>query len=324
MKPRLPQVIYTHGGGRLGNQLIRWAHWLAWARAHEGRVEVLNLAFWPYAACFAVWRDHPGCVFPLRSGLADRLGRARATLPARGRLRGERRMQQFVHAIGGWWPGGQAVTLNEPREEAIDLEDPAFLARIIGHRVTTCSGWKIAGWNLFAGQQKELREFFRPAPEFAQSAAAFIAALRARHDVVIGLFIRRTDYRAWLGGRFYFSTVQYAAWMRQLLDLHGGRRVAFVVAADERMSPEVFAGLPCHFATGSVNTGGHWFHSLAELSLCDFIVSPPSTFAASAAYAGNVPLWPVVAAGQELAFAQQLADPMVEAAKHPEFSLAVK
>jgi hypothetical protein len=324
MKRTLPKIIYTHGGGRLGNQLIRWLHWLAWARANEGCVEVINLAFWPYAASFAVWREYPGCIFPLRHGLADRIGRWRTAMPAGGRIRGERRIQQLVHAIGGWLPGGQAMALDDKRAQTIDLDDPAFLSRIAGHRVTTCSGWKIAGWRHFAAHQTALREFFRPAPKFARSSTAFIATLRAQYDVLVGLFIRQTDYKTWHDGRFWFSSAQYAVWMRQLLDLLGGRRVAFVVAADERIDPEVFAGLPCHFATGTVNAGGHWFCSFAELSLCDFIVSPPSTFAAAAAYAGAVPLWPVVAAGQPLAFDQMLVDAMVDAARHKEFSLAVK
>ena len=107
----LPQVIYTHGGGRLGNQVLRAAHWIAWALENAGEVEVLNFAFWPYADCFATWREHPGCVFPLCAGRADRLARRWAELPRalQGALEHKTRLQRVVQAAGRIWPGWQAV-----------------------------------------------------------------------------------------------------------------------------------------------------------------------------------------------------------------------
>lgn len=319
-------VIYTHGGGRLGNQVVRFLHWMAWTRAHPGRVEVLNHAFWPYADYFSRWREHPGCLFPVRPGRADRLARRWSALPRRLHTFGEarHRLARVVHATGRWRPGWQALALDVPQGEKFDLEDPGFLALVARRTVTTCSGWNIAGWRLVAEQQAELREYFRPAPEFAYRAAEFMAELRRGHDVVIGLFIRQSDYKVWHDGRFYFPTGQYAAWIRQLLDLHGGRRVAIVVASEERQDPAHFAGLPVFFATGTPNAGGVWFESWAELALCDFVVSPPSTFAATAAFLGGVPLWPLAAAGQVLAFDQLISDGLIGAARHPVFSLAVK
>ena len=61
-----------------------------------------------------------------------------------------------------------------------------------------------------------------------------------------------------------------------------------------------------------------------ELSLCELIVSPPSTFSATAAFLGNKPLWPVAVWNQIMALDQIFAGGIVEAAKHPAFSLAVK
>ena len=78
------------------------------------------------------------------------------------------------------------------------------------------------------------------------------------------------------------------------------------------------------FGTGSANVGGNWFESWVELSLCDFIVSPPSTFSATAAFLGRIPIWPVLSGDQAMAFDQVIADGLVGAARHPVFSLAVK
>jgi hypothetical protein len=320
------QLIYTHGGGRLGNQVIRFAHWIAWARANEGEVEVVNLAFWPFARYFEVWRDHPGCLFPLRPCGADWLARRRARLPdsLRSLLEERSRLPRIVQAAGRWLPGWQAIALDIPAGEALELDDPAVLARIARSPVTTCSGWKIATWNQVARQEAELRTWLRPAPEFLRLAGDFLGEIRRQHDVVIGVFVRQSDYREWHEGRFHFPSECYAGWMRQLRDLHPGRRVAFVIASEESQDPAAFAGLPCHFATGTANAGGHWFESWVELARCDCIVSPPSTFSATAAFLGRIPLWPVLARDQVMAFDQVLADGLVGAARHPVFSLAVK
>jgi hypothetical protein len=317
-------VIYTHGGGRLGNQLLRFAHWMAWAREHEGEVEVIDLAFWPYAQFFQQWHSHPVCVYPVRPHRLDAVVRSFRRLPVWLGWRAEWRLQCAVHAIGRCWPGWQAVGLDDPAGENLDLESPDFLSNVTKHRVTTCAGWKISGWKLFSKYQAVIRECFRPEPVFAARAAKFIATLRAKCDVLAGLLIRQGDYRTWREGRFYFSAETYAGWIRQLIDLHPGQRVVVVMACDERQDPSAFAGLPCYFASGSANTGGHWFESFVELSQCDFVLSPPSTFGAAAAFVGAIPLWPLLATEQALAFDQIIEDALPGAAAHPVFGLSVK
>lgn len=326
MKRAAPQIIYTHGGGRLGNQVIRFAHWIAWVRASGDAFELVNFAFWPFAPHFEVWREHPACVYPLRKGRADRVARWRAALPAglQRLLEKRRALPRLVQAAGRVLPGWQAIDLNIAADESLDLDLPEFGARVARRPVTTCCGWRIATWDKVAAQVAELRPFFRPAPEVRRVTDEYMARLRARYDVLIGVFIRQSDYRQWNDGRFYFETQAYVNWMRQLLDLHPGRRVGFVVASEERQAPALFAGLPWHPASGLPGEAGHWFESWVELARCDLIVSPPSTFSATAAFLGGIPLWPVLAANQELAFDQMIADGLVGAARHPVFSLAVK
>ena len=321
----LPQVIYTHGGGRLGNQVLRFAHWIAWAMEHAGEVEVLNFSFWPYARCFDRWRAHPGCVFPIRGGRADRMAERHAARPAwlLATCEKKTRLPRIVQAAGRVWPGWQAVDLDIVHEESLAL-DADFLARVKRRAVTTCCGWKISNWPLVEKHEAVVRELFRPAAEFATPAADFIAGLRREHDLVVGVFIRQSDYREWHQGRFFFPATQYAIWMRQILALHPGRRVAFVVASEWWHEPGLFSDLPVFFATGSANAGGHWMRSWIELSLCDLIASPPSTFSATAAFLGRVPLWPLAAANQTMALDQIFSGGMVAAGRHPIFSLSVQ
>ena len=326
MKRPASTLVYTHGGGRLGNQIMRFAHWIAWAKAHPEEVEVIDLAFWPFADFFAIWREHPGCVFPIRLGRIDFWARCHLKLPSRLRRwsEGAGRLQRYVQAASRWWPGCQQIELDVAREESIDLDDHAFFERVRGCRITTCSGWKIASWQLFAEQEDDLRKYFKPAEAYARPSEEFIKALRQNHEILIGVLIRQSDYTVWGEGRFYFCTAQYVVWFRQVLLLYEGRNVGFVVASEEWQDPAFFTGIPVHLASGNPQSGGHWFENWVELSLCDAIISPPSTFSATAAFAGGVPLWPVTCADQKMATDQIIDDGLSGAARHPVFSIAVK
>lgn len=323
---RTPLVIYTYGAGRLGNQVLRFLHWIAWVRANEGAVSVLDLAFWQSARYFSTWREHPGCVFPVRNGRADRVARVLGKLPDRVLTWCDNRwlVQRTVHRLGKAWPRGQAILLNDLGNEQIELERPEFLHRVQDRPLTTCAGWRIACWKYVAEQQHVLRTWFRPAAEWRARSEEFMATLRARHDLVVGLLIRQTDYSIWHDGRFCYSTSQYVRWIKQLVDLHVGRNIVVVIASEAWQDPQEFHGLPCVFAPGARNLAGHPLDSFVALSLCDLIISPPSTFTATAAFVGNIPLWPITDSGQELNQADILHDALIDAARHPAFRLAVK
>ncbi len=149
-------------------------------------------------------------------------------------------------------------------------------------------------WELFSEHQQTIRDFFVPVPPFTQRAQAFIDTLRdLSYDMLVGVLIRQTDYRNWNGGKYFFTTSQYTDWMKQILDLFPAKNIGFIVASDEQQKPSAFQGLNLHFTSGSVNCGGHYLESLLELSACDLIASPPSTFSAWASFMGNKPLLPL-------------------------------
>ncbi len=320
------KIVYTHGGGRLGNQLIRCLHWISWAEQYPGEVEVLDFPFWRYARYFEGWGDFRGAVIPRRHTIADRIAKMYGVVPSRWCEQWERAdrlprwLQQFAHGRSGW----QVIALNDVAGEQIDLDAPFFFAQVQQARITLCSGWEIAGWEALAERESELRALFQPATPFARRADEFLAPLRDRYDLLVGVLVRQTDYRRWQNGRFHFTTDAYAGWIRQLLDLHPARRVGVVLASDERQDPAKFESLPVHFTSGSVNAGGHWFESFAELSRCDIVLTPPSTFSAAAAFVGGVPLWPVSAAGQQLSFDQVRPASLAKAAVDPVLAIAVK
>ncbi len=319
MKVVTPTIVYTHGGGRLGNQVLRFAHWMAWALEHAGEVEVRNLAFWPYAEYFSTWRAHPGCVFPVRPDRWDEMARCRRLLPGWVQHRLDWRMQLLVHALGRRRSSWRTVSLNDAAGEEFDLGGTDLVKKMPGGTTITCAGWRFASWKLLARHQVAVRGFLQPARDVGVKIEGFIGALRKRHGFIIGMHMRQGDYREWHDGRFRFPTEQYLRWIRQALELHAGQNPAVVLVSDARVEHVFASDLPIYRLPDP-----HLMNDWTALSLCDVIICPPSTFPATAAFVGGRPLWPVTTRGQVLDWTQVIADGLFGAARHPEFSLAVK
>ena len=317
-------LVYTHGGGRMGNQVLRGAHWLAWAVEHPDEVGVVNMALWPYAADFAGTAASPGCVFPGSNAALDWLSKSRWRMPEWFLKEAECRVLQTVHALGICVPGMQRIGRRLNDGSIINLDGDDFFRRVATHRVTTCAGWQIAGWERLRRRQREVRAYFQPANEHAASARRFIAKQRERFGRLVGVLIRQGDYMTWHNGRFGYPSEQYATWMREVLELEGGAGVGFLIASDARQNPAIFAGLPHVFSTGSANEGGPAIASFAELAECDVIMGPPSTFSATASFVGGRPLWPLNSRGQVMSKEQILHDGLLDAAVDPVYSLVVK
>lgn len=294
---RLPTVIYTHGGGRLGNQLLRFAHWLAWVEEHHGKVALINAGFWPYARHFTHWSANMGCGFPDDRGWCHAVSLGLKILPEFISRRTDWRAQRAIHAAGGILRGWQQVGSSERLAE-IDLDRTDFLGTVRSARVTTCAGWRIAGWETFARHEKTVRTLLEPNSNLVSRAGGFIEGIRERAEVVAGVLIRQGDYRVWREGRHYHPTSRYVGWMRRFAEMQAGRQVAFVVTSDEVQDPGQFAGLDVVFSNGSANSRGHAIDALLELARCDAVLSPPSTFSAWAAHWGRVPLWAIPPVGE--------------------------
>ena len=315
-------LVYTHGGGRLGNQIVRFAHWIAWAEAQGGAVAVCNFSFWPYAEYFEHWRSRPGCTAPVDSPGNDRWARRWAMLPERVRGIGAKndRLARVLHLVARSWPRVQACALDVLAEETADMEKPVFGDYARGKALTFYAGWRIHAWNLVEARETKLRSRFQPAMSRAAETREWLAELRRRHRVLVGVHLRRGDYRLWHNGRFLFSANRYATWLREVRDLWP--EAGFVLVSDEPISREVFVGLPLYEVPPGVEPG--WFLDWVALTGCDCIIGPPSTYSATAAFVGEGRLWPVGDAAQAMAEEQIIEGGLAEAARHPLFSLAVK
>lgn len=149
--------------------------------------------------------------------------------------------------------------------------------------LTLASDWHYRDNEALSRHEDKVREFF--SPRDVATAKKAIDGLKHEGTLLIGVHIRRRDYKSFVEGRYYFDDSVYRREMQRVMDFwkdYGGR--LFLVFSDESVNEASFAGLPCRFMHGSA-LEDQWM-----MSQCDFLMGPPSTFSAWASFMGKVPL----------------------------------
>jgi hypothetical protein len=271
--------------GRLGNRLILFANFIAYAAEHGHRVA--NVTFHSYAHLFEATRRDIYCRYPrpARRSVWDALPGVAAAI---------RWTRMFYHAarvssvVNERHPifGGKVVTVREQRGLAMEyLDDPGIQDRIRDAKVVFIYGWSFRAPESVERHAAEIRSYFRPIAEHERSSDQAMDRLRQRADVIIGVHLRRGDNWKWKGGKFFFPGSRYGPWMRDLADQFPGRKAAFLVCSDEIRNEREFPGLSVGFGPGSP------VGDLCALAKCDYIFGPPSTFSQWASFYGNKPLF---------------------------------
>ena len=268
--------------GQLGNRLLRFAQFIAYAIERD--VTVADLSLGDYATHFPALSANALCAFPAP--------RRAVSVPARLRTA---MYQAGYYAAGAMartsraLPGAQLVRLDW--HEFYDLDvDPLELHR---RRLVLAQGWLFRAQRGVEVHGDAIRRFLTPHSHTLRTAGDAAGGLRSRCDIVVGLHIRHGDYRWWQGGRYYYSLAQYASIARAVSDLFSPATVGFLVCSDEPYTPRDLPGLEVSMGPGEPVT------DLYALSACDYLVGPPSTFTAWASFYGRVPLCTITGAQQQ-------------------------
>lgn len=113
-----------------------------------------------------------------------------------------------------------------------------------------------------------------------QQLLEIISHQRQEGKVLVGVHIRRTDYKEYKDGKYYYSLAQYKQIIVNLRELIGEHRAYFVLFSDETIQIDI---------PNCTQSLGTWYQDLDSMSVCDYLIGPPSTFSCWASYMGNVP-----------------------------------
>ncbi len=245
-------MIYVRDKGRLCNNILQYGHLYAWGREH-GR-ETMSMRFAYKYRWFRIChtRHHH-----LLRYLWAKYGAKWGLLPV-----------VSFDTDGADYSG----------EEALMLQRSQIVAE----------GWYARWYDLFLKYKSEIITLFEFDDRVQRVARQRLSALPGG-AVRLGLHVRRGDYQTWHGGRYCFTDGQYISILRQFLALHQGETVQFIICGndpslDEQAYRQAFPDRSILFPKGNPA------EDLCMLSLCDWLIGPPSTFTLVAAMYRDLPL----------------------------------
>lgn len=185
------------------------------------------------------------------------------------------------------------------RDTEVNLSDPRFKNRL-HKKIVIINGWHTRDRYSFHRHSGEIKRIFSPAGVHKLSIDRFISNLRNGYDFLVGVHIRRGDYKEYVGGKYFYPFEFYSTKCKELLrELNGVyKNIVFVVCSNETIDLKAFKEINVACSTGNI------IEDLYILSKCDLIFGPPSTFSMWASFYGDVPLLHLYNQNQEMTLSQ--------------------
>jgi len=166
----------------------------------------------------------------------------------------------------------------------VNLDDPAWgvMFQQRGKLFIFCD-WYTRAPRTFAKHKSWLLDGIVPEKGAAPKIASFVSELREEQMLLVGIVVRREDYKEYEDGKYFFSMDAYRDFADRMLCLLSGQRVRFFICSIDEEDVSVFEGIDFSYRFG------HPIENLYTLSECDYLISPPSTYAMWAALVGTTP-----------------------------------
>ena len=160
----------------------------------------------------------------------------------------------------------------------------------------------IEGWSNRLGNREmviEQSDNIRPLFDFRKDVVNTVNDFFSSQEktTIIGVHIRRGDYKEWLNGVYYFSDEVYYKVMKNLQKqlLEKGEKVKFLICSNERINLYNFSELDCFIIPESSSE-----KDLYALSKSNYIIGPPSSFSQWASFYGKVPVCYMMSENKDL------------------------
>ncbi|RJR41451.1 MAG: hypothetical protein C4576_17830 [Desulfobacteraceae bacterium] len=271
---RLATVVVASRYGRLANRLFAFANLIA--NAYKVGYRVINAAFCDYADLFEVPAGMGITTFPPRRAL---IVSSRVRNMERNVIRALEILAQSQHL-----PARKCTSVNLALGERLDLDGDRFQLALRTSRYVFVSGLETVDTESSC-YLPLIRSYFRPANAYEMRVRTMVERSRSLGQVLVGVHIRRGDYRVAADGRWYFEHESYARLMDHVSRMLVPKIACFLLVSDEPIPSHQFAKFR---HTISQEREVVDMYSLAE---CDYIFGPFSTFSWWASIYGNVPLY---------------------------------
>jgi len=163
---------------------------------------------------------------------------------------------------------------------------PNLFSRLLGWNMV--EGWpnRLGNAAMVERHAEEISNIFRFTKEVTEEVDFLFESISGEY-VIVGVHIRRGDYKVWLEGIYNYADEDYYYVMNTLKSQFEtqGKKVKFLLCSNEEIEMTRFTGLDTFTIPGSSGA-----KDLYALSKCSYITGPPSTYSQWASFTGRVPV----------------------------------
>jgi hypothetical protein len=245
-------MIYVKGFGQMCNNILQFGHLYAWGE--ERNLPVTGLRFCYKYSYFAI-----------------------------NKKKSYNWLTYLFAKYGAKW--GFIPTISFLKEEDVNSQN---INQLVNARYSCVEGWYLRDYNIFLRHRDELKELFAFNEKVKRSVKKSLPP-KAPGTIRLGVHVRRGDYKTWMNGNYYYSDTEFIRVIQSFIDLFSENAVEIIVVSNTKdvckeqykasIAPDI------HFCSG--NPG----EDLYALSVCDYIMGPPSTFSLMASFYNDAPLY---------------------------------
>lgn len=275
-------LVLSNKCGQLGNRLFAFAHLIAAAKEHNFRI--VNLSFDEYAKYFQSTSQDVLCRYPpVKSYLRSDNVRSALFIFNKAVVK----LLRMIRFYNG--PLHSTVIADVPEyqfkeDKFYNLKEKSFLRKATKKKLLFLFGRFFRDYEGLRRHQEAVKLFFTPIQTIRENVSLFLRKAKADGDlIIIGVHVRRGDYKVFAEGRYFYSLTEYFNKMKEL-QLSLDRKVKFIICSNEEIDLNVFDGLDI------IKGPGHIVEDMYVLAMCDYIMGPPSTYTLWASFYGGKPL----------------------------------
>jgi hypothetical protein len=147
---------------------------------------------------------------------------------------------------------------------------------IIADVGTYMSGFKFKHQDL-------ILKYFEPSTFIKYNGNSILKNIKC--DLLIGVHIRRGDYKNFKNGVYYYPDEFYVQILNKLVSIFNKKKITFLIVSNEKIDLQTFSEFDIVTSNGKFMS-----EDLYLLSKTNYIIGPPSTFSAWASLKNSIPI----------------------------------
>lgn len=241
----LCNMIYAKGYGQMCNNILQFGHLYVWGKRYG--LSVIGLRFCYKYSFFA--------------------------------LNKEKHYNWFVYLFAKYGNKlGFIPTVSFLKEEDVNTQN---INKLVNARFSYVKGWYLRDYASFLQHKDELKAMFSFNTKVKLSVKKSLPE-KCPDNIRLGIHVRRGDYKTWLDGNYYYTDNDFIHIIKDFINLFFENTVEIVIVSNTKDIQQ--KQYTSSIASDIYFLAGNPGEDLYALSLCDYIIGPPSTFSLMASF----------------------------------------